>query len=350
MLPHKEVRYIDRITPSKDIIFVGDIGGTNCNFGLCLLQNDKITLLASWHIKSRLITDFTLAVKDLVDYIQKEFSIVVTRACFGAAGVISDTRDQVKPTNLSFVIDVQDIQQATGLQQFCLMNDFEAVGYGIEYIQPKDLLVINKGLPRLHASKAILGAGTGLGKAIMAWSPARQRYVLIASEGGHADAAIQTQQELDLMFFIRHSNGKCNVSWEDILSGKGIQRIYQFLGKTEQYEPTEIGQEIERQGAHPDQIFSNWSRDKHCFDTFNIYGRFYGRCAKNFTLDTLALSGLYIAGGIAAKNLALFEQPGFWQEFINCGKQAHLLKDVPLYIIADYNVSLYGAAAYLLAV
>jgi len=35
------------------------------------------------------------------------------------------------------------------------------------------------------------------------------------------------------------------------------------------------------------------------------------------------------------------------QEFINCGKQQELLKQVPIYVITDYNVSLYGAAEYL---
>ena len=79
-----------------------------------------------------------------------------------------------------------------------------------------------------------------------------------------------------------------------------------------------------------------------------MYARFYARCAKDFALNALAVGGVYIAGGIAAKNLPMFELPAFMKEFVNCGKQQALLQEIPVYVITDYNVSLYGAAQYMI--
>ena len=78
-----------------------------------------------------------------------------------------------------------------------------------------------------------------------------------------------------------------------------------------------------------------------------MYARFYARCARSFVLDVLALNGIYIAGGIASKNIELFLNPIFLQEFMQCGRQEELLRDVPIFVVADYNVSLFGAAAFM---
>ena len=259
--------------------------------------------------------------------------------------MVSPDRDRSKPTNLSSIeIDAHIIKQVTAIPCVYVVNDFEVIGYGIDLIDPSDLVKVHNGPERKWAQKAIIGAGTGLGKCIMFWNNAVKRYVPVASEGGHADFAAQRLVELDLIQFIQRLEGfTCNVSWEDVLSGYGIQRIYQFF-----HARTTNGHHAQNeQLPHPDEIFNTRNHDKHSWDTFELYTKLYARCVKNFVLDSLALGGIYIAGGIAAHNLPLFELPAFTKEFINCGKQRHLLEKVPVYVITDYNVSLYGAAHYL---
>jgi glucokinase len=227
-----------------------------------------------------------------------------------------------------------------------LVNDFEVIGFGLNLIDPKDIVTVKNGLPRPNANKAIIGAGTGLGKCIMFYDRFQGTYDPVASEGGHADFAVQTQEELDLILFIQKCEGwSCHVSWEDVLSGNGIKRIYAFYSQKNGGSDHPISY---KNGPHPDQIFARRFDDEHCWNTYQMYGRLYARCAKNFALDALSLSGMYIAGGIAAHNVELFKEPAFYKEFINCGKQQELLKEIPIYVIGDYNVSLYGAAAYLL--
>jgi len=74
-----------------------------------------------------------------------------------------------------------------------------------------------------------------------------------------------------------------------------------------------------------------------------LFTLFYARCAKNFALNTLATGGLYIAGGIASKNKKIFTSKIFKDEFENAYRRADVLKSIPISIIVNYNVSLYGA-------
>jgi len=84
-------------------------------------------------------------------------------------------------------------------------------------------------------------------------------------------------------------------------------------------------------------------KDETCKETFRLFTKFYGRCAKNLVLDTLARGGLYIAGGIAVKNKEIFMKDDFTSEFINGFRRDDFLKEVPVNLILNYDVSLYGA-------
>lgn len=343
MVELTERLYGTQIPRNTTVVIGADIGGTNSNFGIFNMRNAKPELLFSLHAKSQEIKDFPSVVQQVMKFAKEKYGLQIHHALFACAGVVSPQKDFSKPTNLPIEIDAHAIKKATGLQCVYIVNDFEVIGYGIDLVNPKDIVLVNQGTPLQHAQKAILGAGTGLGKCIMFWNHAVQRYVPVASEGGHADAALQHPLEFDLATFIQKSERRpSNISWEDLLSGTGIQRIYSFFHANSNTDH-QSGERMPR----PDEIFKSRTHDKHSDDTFNLYTILYARCAKNFTLDALALGGLYIAGGIATHNVQMFRLPAFMAEFVNCAKQGHLLEKVPIYVVADYNVSLYGAAYYL---
>lgn len=349
MSAFKEVVYKPLDKKERQYVLAGDIGGTNSNFGLCSIDNHVIELFVSIHTKSKEVQLFTDLVQEVLNFFKVNYHVTFLKACFGAAGVVTEDRTFCKPTNLTITLDAHDIKKHTYLKDITIINDFEAVGYGVDRIAKKDLVVIQKGHARARANRAIIGAGTGLGKGILGWDYEQSDYVPIPSEGGHADFALYTQEELALCEFIKQEvNGGFPVSWENVLSGDGIVRLYTFLGTQKPYVDTESTLEIKQNGHHPDIIFKNRTRDVRCTDTFARYSGFYARCAKNFVLESLALGGLYIAGGIAANNIDLFYLPIFLQEFTWCRKQQTILKDIPIHVIADYNVSLFGAAAFLI--
>ncbi len=346
-MPLREVIYVAHVPEHVKAILVSDIGGTNSNFGIFQLLDNKYQILLSLHAKSKEVTNFADLIAEVVAYVKDKYNITLKHACLAAAGPISQDRTFVKPTNLNSALDTKEIIQKANLECAVLVNDFEVIGYGISRIDPKNLVAVNQGTAREHAHKAIIGAGTGLGKCIMFYNDAKNRYVPIASEGGHADFVALHQRELDLAKYIqKYENWSCNISWEDVLSGNGIQRIYHFLRHSN--ENHKVSKQASVHGPRPDEIFKSRFLDHYCWETFEWYTAFYARCAKNFALDALALGGIYIAGGIAAKNLEMFQLPAFKQEFFSCGKQAELIKQIPIYVITDYNVSLYGAAEYMM--
>lgn len=348
MIGNKKILFVERaygaLIPRGITAVIGaDIGGTNSNFGIFDMSHELPILLFSMHAKSKEVTNFTDVVKELLSIIQDKYQITVEHALFACAGVVSPRRDFSKPTNLSITIDAHEIKQKTGLRCVYIVNDFEVIGYGIGLIDQKHLVQVQGGAGRHHQNRAILGAGTGLGKSIMFFNTIVERYVPVASEGGHADAALQSDLEFELAKFIQKSEQhNCPISWENLLSGDGIKRIYKFFHAR----ALKNDHNKDEKMPQPDEIFNSRINDKHSRDTFELYTLLYARCAKNFALDALALGGIYIAGGIAAHNLEMFKTELFLKEFTNCGKQSHLLKELPLYVITDYNVSLYGAAYY----
>ena len=227
----REVMYVDHIDRTFPFFLTGDVGGTNCNFGLFSLNPKKDVLVLSLHYKSQKIIDFTEFMKDIVEYIHAQFNISVQGICLGAAGIVYPHRVTAHPTNLSLEINVHRISKATRVNDIILINDFEAVALGIDLIDPSSILAINKhGVTRKHANIGCIGAGTGLGKSILVWNRDEKRYLPVASEGGHADAAFFTSEEFALSLFIHDEYVKCPVSWEMLLSGSGIKKIYHFLG------------------------------------------------------------------------------------------------------------------------
>ena len=160
----------------------------------------------------------------------------------------------------------------------------------------------------------------------------------LGSEGGHSDISINSKEEFNFLRFFKQSN----VEWEDVLSGKGISNIYKFISRRSPR--TMISDEIKRSNYDPELISKYRETDSLSQATFKWFIKFYGRCAKNLALDALAQGGVFIAGGIAAKNSSIFKSKEFKQEFLNSKKQKKLLEKIPIYLITNYDVSLYGAA------
>jgi glucokinase len=169
----------------------------------------------------------------------------------------------------------------------------------------------------------ILGAGTGLGKALLI--NYHNMYHPNASEGGHSDLPI-TVDETDFLLWCRE-----RIEYEDVLSGRGIVHIYNFMLTKYDGSGTKDPAEIMKENSPAAE------------NTRKQFIKFYARCAKNFVLEGLARGGVIIAGGIAAKHPHLFNND-FIKEFMRNDSQKSWLSKVPIKIITNYNISLSGAA------
>jgi len=329
-----------KIPHDTQYIIGADIGGTNSDFGVFEITNNIPELILSVHYKSKEIASFTSTVKNILSYLKNTYNITIKNASFAAAGVVSEDRSSCKVTNLSFYIDAKEIINHTDIKKVALSNDFEVIGFGVKLIDKNKLIKINNAKAKERETQAILGAGTGLGKCIMHWNKKLKRYFATPTEGGHADFSPQSPVEYELTEYIKKSEKRTsNVRWEDILSGAGISRLYNFFC----YKNINNKKDLDTK-----EIFLHRDKDNNCLEAYNLFTKTYARCAKNFALDTLAKGGVYIAGGIAAKHIDIFHQKTFINEFTNSLKHSTLLKNIPIYVITDYNVSLYGAAQYMI--
>ncbi len=366
MLAFQEKQYVPNISPGRYIL-AGDIGGTNSTFAFLREKKDQrkkrerknrqksqrnkkaLQLLCSLHFSSRDITNFPAVVQQVLGYAKQQWGIRAAYSCFAGAGPVSENRDHCTLTHLPWNIDGKALKRAAKLNAV-IINDFEAVAYGIEELRKGDFLLLKKGINKkrkaLKLPKAILGAGTGLGKSLLVWNEKLHRHMPLPSEGGHADLAVLHDEELGFIHFMKKRE-KGNVAWEDAVSGKGITALYLYLEETRYYEASpqsmKIKLDIEKSCYSPEVIAGYASRDAQCREAILLFLRFYARSAKNVALETLPFGGLYIAGGIAAKNQQLFKRKEFIEEFLASKRQRQLLKKIPLYLVKNYNISLYGA-------
>ncbi len=333
-----EKRWSSALQPGEALL-VADVGGTNCTFAFVREKQGKISLLAGLQVESKTITDFSSTVKEVVEWGKRKYGLVVQQFCAAGAGPVSPAGQSITITHLPWNIDADKIKKATGLSVL-LINDFDAVAYGIEAVPQKDIMVVKAGKQVARAPRALLGPGTGLGKSFIIYNEHKKAYVPISSEGGHASASFETEEEFALARWIQKRDKTAVVAWEDVLSGKGISNLYQFLEE----KSDRRNKEIQNSGYDPAVIAHHRHTDPLCQKTFDLFLRFYARCAKNLALDVLARGGVYLAGGITARNIDLFQRKVFKEEFIHTKNMKGVLEQIPVYAITNYDVSLYGAA------
>ncbi|MFW6285780.1 MAG: glucokinase [Nanoarchaeota archaeon] len=306
---------------------IGDICGTNSTLAIIDKKNNfKI-------IKKK--TFKTNNFKDIEEIIAQFFknNIFQIQICIlSIAGNIKNNNN-IKLTNSNINVNINKIKQKFLFEKIIIINDFYAIANTIENINPKQIKIINKvkNNKNNHDNKIVVGAGTGLGFATLIYNKQNNSYIIKESEAGHKDFSIHNQEELKLTQFIKNKYNKKNIQEEDLVSGKGIQNIYEFFTNKK---------------LPPEKIFELKNIDKNAKKTFNLFFKFYARVIKNYAISELALGGIYIAGGIITKNQKISKKD-FLKEFTKNDTYSLLLKNIPIYIIIDYEISLYGIIEYI---
>jgi glucokinase len=209
------------------------------------------------------------------------------------------------------------------------------------------LVPLNPGQKAAEGNAALIAAGTGLGEAGMYWDGVRRH--AFATEGGHADFAPRNELEAALYLYLMKKYG--HVSGERVLSGPGLKNIYDFLRDSGR--ETEPGWLKDAMSAAPDHaaVISQHglaSKAPICERALEIFAGAYGSEAGNLALRMLAVGGVFLSGGIAAKILAKLRAPSFLEAFIEKGRMRGLLTQIPINVVTNDRVGLIGAARYAL--
>jgi glucokinase len=325
----------------REIILVADIGGTNARLAIIERMDDRFEFLIEKTFSSREESSLESTLRKFLAAPHPP----LTRASLGVAGPVLHNRCEA--TNLPWVIDAQVIARQLDLPSVGLINDLEAVVYGLLDLDDDDFAVINQGVADPQGNRVVIAAGTGLGEAGLFYS--NGEYQTFASEGGHADFAPRNHLEMDLLDYLlrRHTR----VSVERVVSGNGILNIYQFLKDKKLLEEPEWLAKQMRQEDSPKVITRNAlaGNSALCVEALDIFVSLYGAEAGNLALKLMATGGVYLAGGIAPKILDKIREPIFMNAFTAKGRMKPLLQAMPVQVILNPKVALIGAACHAMA-
>jgi glucokinase len=318
------------------VIIAGDVGGTKCNIALFSEKNGKLDVVFRQRFASKDFAKFDLIIKEFTRQAEPHLNGGKIRAAgFGVAGPVINNR--IHATNLPWIIDSATLSSELGVETIALMNDLGATGHSLEHLAPEDFVVLNAGKPVQGASRALLAAGTGLGQSILFWDGTRYR--VVPGEGGHSDFAPRTDQQIELLKFMRKRYPQ--VSWELILSGRGFRTIHEFLS------PSVKHPIFDDEDADPAPFITKTALAKECpicVQTLDLWTSIYGSEAGNLALKVLALGGVYVAGGIAVKILPKINDGTFFEAFRDKWHFTEMLSDVPVSIVLNESAPLIGAA------
>src|SRR5262245_49595949 len=297
-------------------VLAGDIGGTKCLLCLC---DDSLRPTFERRYASADYAAFSMVVQKFLGEAPER----PQKACFGVAGPVAN--DVSKTTNLPWVIDARALERETFLPKIRIINDFHATAASVESLKEVDTFELRPGTRDPKGPIAILGAGTGLGEAFLFHNGTG--YQVVASEGGHADFAPRTEEEIGLLRFLAARFGG-HVSYERVLSGKGLQNLYEYLRDTKVFAESEavraeMGKEdppavISRHGLAKDDPLSERA--------LGLFVELYGAEAGNVALKVMATGGVFIAGGIAPKILERMKDGAFSKAFSDKGRLSRVLE------------------------
>jgi glucokinase len=318
-------------------VLAGDIGGTKTAMAIAEIGERHLSI---GRFQRYLSADFGSLEEILEDFLAGERRRPSV-AGFGVAGPVRS--GSAKITKLPWIIDERRVARATGIARVRIWNDFVAAALGISYLRPRQLITLARGRPEHDGPIGVIGAGTGLGHAAL--MAVGGRYQPFSSEGGHADFGPRDATEDRLVSFVRGQFGRA--SRDRLLSGQGLTLIYDFLkadGFAKETDPVARAFREEDRAAVVSR-FGLEKSDRLCEETLRRFVSIYGSEAGNLALQYRATGGIYVGGGIATRILPALKEPDFLASFRAKPPMEELLAKIPVRVVREPRLGLFGAAA-----
>ena len=306
-------------------IFAADIGGTNSRFAYFEAdKNGELNLIKTQWLKTKEAPSFGSLIADLKE---STFALQPDEADIAVIAVAGPVEQGVhsSPPFIAWDIDIAKAQGDFGFRRCLLINDFVAQAFACRSPIAKSAKQILPGHIESDAAVAVIGAGTGLGKAALV-PDGEGSLVAIPSEGGHTNFPFVSKKECDYQDFLIRELGDVYITSNTVVSGRGISLLHHFL----------TGEKLTSKEVV--------SRLVPGSETLKWAARFYARVGRNYALETLSLGGLYIAGGVAARSPDILTHEAFATEFRSSPTMSKILEQIPVFLISNEESGLWGAA------
>ncbi len=323
------------------MILAGDIGGTHTRLAGFETSGNRLESVVEKDYKS---DDKTELAEIILSFIRSE-GIPARRAVLGVAGPVRGGRSKI--SNLNWIIDARDLKKKLNMESMGVINDLEAYAYGIDTLDSNELLSLHAGAEHAEGNMGVMAAGTGLGEAGMYWDGIQHHP--FACEGGHSSFSPGNELEAELYKYLAGKFG--HVSWERIISGPGLQNVYNFLRDTKKVEePAALAAQMKGAPDVPALIsqLGTAKQSPICEKAVDLFVSIYGSEAGNCALKFLSTAGFYVGGNIAVSMMQKINSPLFLKPFMEKGRMKPLLESMPVKLVLNNSLGLVGAARFAL--
>jgi glucokinase len=315
--------------PKNTYALVADIGGTNTRVALAHGRT-----IVDGTIRRYRNSAFPGLEAVLERYIAEENGVDPIAACVAVAGPVHDARATL--TNLDWTIDKDTLARATRAETTAILNDLQAQGHALGSIAPENIRTIIDGpADQPNAAKLVVGIGTGFNAAPV--YDLEQGRIVPPSECGHANLPIRTERELRLCRFVSTAHGFPAV--EDVLSGRGLERVYAFFGHE--------ADDLRECAAQDIMAACEDGSDTRAEDAARLFTCILGTVCGNLSLIQLPFGGVYLAGGVARAFAPHLTRFGFEKAFRDKGRFEEFMDNFAVHVIEDDYAALTGSAAHL---
>ena len=320
-------------------LLVADIGGTNARFAY-QEENDG-DLNNFTYLKC---SDYE-NIYNAIEYYQQKNNIDIENMSIAVASTTKN--NDIKFTNNHWNFKQSDFLKYFNLNKLIFVNDFVAQCLSLasfyndisknrtlndKLLNDYDLKTIKSGTPIKNAPLLVTGPGTGLG--VCTLLNINNYPLAIEGEGGHSSFAPNSDLEIELL---RHLRKKYDhVSNERIVSGSGIEEIYEFICFKNKSPSENLKAPI---------IGENAIRGEHkAYETIKLFFSIFGTVISSVILINGAQSGVVIAGGITPKLQTILNKSNFELNLLNKGRRYDYVKTVPVWLTENNNNGLIGAS------
>ena len=332
-----------------------DLGGSTASWGVFNASEGDFTLRTE--LSTAAYEDFYEMLDDFLIKYRRHLGDSEDRIVHATFAIAGPTDHKiVRPTNIeSWEINVETtdaiLQDHGHAPHSTLVNDFEALGYGLLHLMEQglsqeDFTPVYGKLrtgpartgQRLGIRSLICGPGTGLGMSCVIEGLVKDGYpYILSSESGHRSIAPETPEQYRLLSHDGIFKGK--MSYEAALSRDGLRNLYNFF-RREDYDAEPV------YGISAEKIVDAaiTGKDQAATDAIELFceilANFCGNLALTFNCDR----AVFLWGGV----LSLFPldllQGRFKRGYAARVMHGELVSRVPVVLINNLDTPLLGCA------
>ncbi len=206
-------------------IIVVDLGGTNIRFAVS--KDGQVLQEQEYELED--IQNIGESVLNYQAFLKSKKQKVPQYIAIAAAGNV--VNNSVSMTNAKMTVSEGYLESIFGFKEAVILNDFEALSYGLPFLEAENKKVIIDVMDynsEVKNGDVLTAAGPGTGLGIGSVMNLNGEFVALPGEGGHAHMSAYTLRQSKIINALTNILGQ-RPTREDILSGPGTLHLYRAI-------------------------------------------------------------------------------------------------------------------------